>query len=85
MSAHLRATFLNPAPGSDWPEGGEEELHERIEVGDEGEAEASERFALLIMEPDIVDWSETNEKPPSRNVHTKDADSGKWSVKKVAP
>ena len=60
MSAHLRATFLNPPPGSDWPEGGEKELHERVEVGDEGEKEAKERFAVLVVEVEVVDWSETN-------------------------
>ena len=60
MSAHLRATFLNPPPGSDWPEDGEKEMKESLEVGDEGEKEALKRFAVLVLEPEVVDWSRTN-------------------------
>lgn len=60
MSAHLRATFLNPPPGSDWPEGGEKVMKESLDVGDEGEKEALKRFAVLVLEPEVVDWSRTN-------------------------
>ncbi|KAL7408987.1 hypothetical protein BDY24DRAFT_345800, partial [Mrakia frigida] len=84
MSAHLRATFLNPVPGSDWPEGGEKEMKESLEVGDEGEEEAKKRFAVLVLEPEVVDWSRTNEKPPVRHVFERD-DEGNWEKRKVAP
>jgi len=84
MSAHLRATFLNPAPGSNWPEGGEEEMKEKLDVGDEGEERALERFAVLVVEPEVLDWSRTNEKPPVRQVFERD-EAGNWLGRKVAP
>ncbi|KAL8292643.1 hypothetical protein RQP46_001255 [Phenoliferia psychrophenolica] len=60
LGASLRASFLRPTPGSVWPKGKKYEFKERLEIGDEGESEAYERFALVVFECVVVDRSQTN-------------------------
>lgn len=35
-------------------------MKEKLDVGDEGEETALERFAVLVVEPEVMDWSRTN-------------------------
>ncbi|SCZ96503.1 BZ3500_MvSof-1268-A1-R1_Chr8-2g10242 [Microbotryum saponariae] len=84
LSGHLRASFLRPKPGSEWPKDKKFDFQERLGVGEEGEEEALKRFSLVVFEPTFVDHSEQNAQPPVRYVWTKQAD-GSWEDTQVAP
>ncbi|KDE06237.1 hypothetical protein MVLG_03396 [Microbotryum lychnidis-dioicae p1A1 Lamole] len=84
LSGHLRASFLRPKPGSEWPKDKKYEFQERLGLGEEGEDEAMKRFSLVVFEPAVVDHAKENSQPPVRYVWTKQAD-GSWEETQVAP
>ncbi|KAK4058720.1 hypothetical protein OIO90_000164 [Microbotryomycetes sp. JL221] len=84
MSGHLRASYLNTPPGKPVEEEFKEPSKERIDPDEEPEAtEALKRFALIVFEPTVVDWSQQNAKPPVRRTWTR-VEKDTWKEQRVA-
>lgn len=50
---------MHKPPGEEVDDEFEEKV-ETLDIGDEGEKEALERFCLVVLEPKKVDWSQQN-------------------------
>ncbi|KAK4053134.1 hypothetical protein OIV83_001869 [Microbotryomycetes sp. JL201] len=84
MSGHLRASYLNTPPGKPVDEDFKEPSKERIDPDEQPEAEeALKRFALVIFDPTVVDWSQQNAKPPVRRTWTR-VEKDTWKEQRVA-
>jgi len=93
MSPALRASFLRPPPGQelterDDPSSWLTELPSDLEAKTPEEkvkvVEAMTKFALVIVDPNHVDWVSLKEVPNRRVVHSLDKD-GNWSSVEVVP